>query len=239
MEVAVKMKKSKKDIDKKIMFDKLIPSGNSRNTLIPNTVQNVIRHDDEDNEQMRAKVQRMRKESQPVREQNYHEPDYRDDYDEEEYDNEPVRQPVREPIRKGSAPQRRKTDFQLDDLVQKIEKAKVKTSQTQVQTHQEPVVLPGRKAAVAEEKAQSAEALYNINEEMVAQKIDDAMDKFRCCNCELCRQDITIMALNNMTPKYMLINKNDAPKIAKSMDFSDTTKALMKAILYVKGHARH
>lgn len=238
MEVAVKMKKSKKDIDKKLMFDKLIPSGTSRNTMIPNTVQNVIRHDDEDNEQTRAKVQRMRKTEQPAREQNYREPAYRDDYDDDEYD-EPVRQPVREPIRKGATPQRRKTDFQLDDLVQKIEKAKGKASQSNVQTHQEPVVLPGKKAAAVEEASQQAVELYNINEEMVAQKIDDAMDKFRCCNCELCRQDITIMALNNMTPKYMMINKNDAPKVAKSMDFSDTTKALMKAILYVKGHARH
>lgn len=238
MEVAVKMKKSKKDIDKKLMFDKLIPSGTSRNTMIPNTVQSVIRHDDEDNEQTRAKVQRMRKTEQPAREQGYREPAYRDDYDDDEYD-EPVRQPVREPIRKGATPQRRKTDFQLDDLVQKIEKAKGKASQSNVQTHQEPVVLPGKKAAAVEETSQQAVELYNINEEMVAQKIDDAMDKFRCCNCELCRQDITIMALNNMTPKYMMINKNDAPKVAKSMDFSDTTKALMKAILYVKGHARH
>jgi hypothetical protein len=98
-----------------------------------------------------------------------------------------------------------------------------------------------KKPAAVEVKTNVApkEQYININEEMVKQKIDDAMDKFCCCKCELCRQDVTIMTLNNMTPNYMYIKPYETAAAAKKMDFSETTKALMKSILHVKTHARH
>ena len=44
------MRKTKKDIDKKLMFDKLIPSGADRNSHVPNSLQNVLRTSEEDAE---------------------------------------------------------------------------------------------------------------------------------------------------------------------------------------------
>lgn len=191
------MRKTKKDIDKKLMFDKLIPSGADRSSHVPNSVQNVLRTPEDKNES--------------------------------ELTSAPVIQPTAS-----------------DTPVVIDEAAYTQKNQTHPQ-YAEPAVKKqnsaDKKDVVAAEsnkpKPVLKEQLVNINEEMVKQKIDDAMEKFCCCKCDLCRQDVTVMALNNITPNYMYLKPYDIAATAKKMDFSETTKALMKAILHVKTHARH
>jgi hypothetical protein len=185
------MRKTKKDIDKKLMFDKLIPSGADRNSHVPNSLQNVLRTSEEGVENNSA--------------------------------------PAVQPTASNDAP------VVIDEA------AYTHRGQTQPQYAEPEKEEAEKKPAAVEVKTNVApkEQYININEEMVKQKIDDAMDKFCCCKCELCRQDVTIMTLNNMTPNYMYIKPYETAAAAKKMDFSETTKALMKSILHVKTHARH
>lgn len=86
----------------------------------------------------------------------------------------------------------------------------------------------------------SKAALVNIMERLIAVKIDLAMDKFHCCPCEVCRQEITAFALNKLTPRYItdepeLIEEAMANKEANTQ----VTTALVQAILKIKANPKH
>lgn len=81
--------------------------------------------------------------------------------------------------------------------------------------------------------------MVNIREKMVLEKLDAAFEKFNCCTCYCCKQDVTAMALNNLKPKYVIAAIDDIDKIIAKEDFSEITSAIMKAILEVKKHPRH
>lgn len=81
--------------------------------------------------------------------------------------------------------------------------------------------------------------MVNIREKMVLEKLDAAFEKFNCCTCYCCKQDVTAMALNNLKPKYVIAAIDDMDKIIAKEDYSEVTAAIMKAILEVKKHPRH
>ena len=91
------------------------------------------------------------------------------------------------------------------------------------------------------EKANKSEKILitNIREKMVEQKVDEAMEKFNCCTCSLCRQDVLCRSLNSLPPKYMAVTEEDVDKIIEKEDFSEVTQAIMKAILHVKTNPKH
>lgn len=81
--------------------------------------------------------------------------------------------------------------------------------------------------------------MVNIRERMVMDRLDEALEKFSCCTCFFCRQDVTCMALNSLQPKYIVTTEEDIDKIIENEDSAEVTQAIMKAILYVKTHPRH
>lgn len=81
--------------------------------------------------------------------------------------------------------------------------------------------------------------MVNIRERMVMDRLDEALEKFNCCTCFFCRQDVTCMALNSLQPKYIVTTEEDIDKIIENEDSSEVTQAIMKAILHVKTHPRH
>ena len=81
--------------------------------------------------------------------------------------------------------------------------------------------------------------MVNIREKMVIEKLDAAFEKFNCCSCYCCKQDVTAMTLNNLKPKYVIAAIDDIDKIIAKEDYSEVTAAIMKAILEVKKHPRH
>ncbi|MEG1942833.1 MAG: late competence development ComFB family protein, partial [Angelakisella sp.] len=59
-----------------------------------------------------------------------------------------------------------------------------------------PIPAPAPIQAPAPAAADSKPNIVNIMELLIDDKIDLAMEKFHCCTCDRCRQDITAMALN-------------------------------------------
>lgn len=81
--------------------------------------------------------------------------------------------------------------------------------------------------------------VINITEKMVNMKITEAMERFDCCTCSVCRQDILCKVLNSISPKYMAVAESDIDKIIEKEDFSEVTQAIMKAILNLKANPNH
>lgn len=83
--------------------------------------------------------------------------------------------------------------------------------------------------------------LVNVMEDLVLSKLDSTLARFNCCKCNKCKKDVAAVALNRLTPRYMVMKEDDAIK-RKSVEEeygSEVTSALIQAILIVKKAPRH
>ncbi len=79
----------------------------------------------------------------------------------------------------------------------------------------------------------------NIQEKLVQEKLDTAMSKFSCCDCERCRKEIMALALNELPPRYMVLEKGDTiPQISKQ-EHGAISAAIIKAVVTIKANPKH
>jgi len=81
--------------------------------------------------------------------------------------------------------------------------------------------------------------LVNLMEQLVADRLDEAFSKFNCCRCDKCRRDVAAMALTSLAPNYVVAEPDAVPQLLQECSTKDVSAALVKAILYVKGHPKH
>jgi len=81
--------------------------------------------------------------------------------------------------------------------------------------------------------------LVNLAEQLVADRLDAVFEKFNCCRCDKCRRDVAAMALNTVTPQYVVAAPEEIPGLLAAAETKEISGALVKAILYVKGHPNH
>lgn len=97
-------------------------------------------------------------------------------------------------------------------------------------------------SAITKNDFTSAPRTHNVMEDVVFQKIDEVLERFNCCKCEVCRQDIIAIALNNLPPKYVAATEQKmTTKIQMTMvkAASDANAALVKAAIVVRNNPRH
>lgn len=82
--------------------------------------------------------------------------------------------------------------------------------------------------------------VINIMERLIEDKIGNAMEKFKCCTCPICRLDVAAFALNKLHPKY-IVNEPELLEDALADKESNTqvTTALVQAILKIKSNPNH
>ncbi|MEF9852348.1 MAG: late competence development ComFB family protein [Hydrogenoanaerobacterium sp.] len=80
--------------------------------------------------------------------------------------------------------------------------------------------------------------LVNLTEQMVADKLDDAITKFHCCKCDKCKKDVAAIALNKLKPRYVVAEKVKALSNERAAS-TEVMTAIVQAILIVKAHPRH
>lgn len=81
----------------------------------------------------------------------------------------------------------------------------------------------------------------NIMEKLVIHRIDIALAKMRCCKCDRCRQDILAIALNYLTPHYIVCKEEELDsKIMEDEKYGlEVTSSILKAILLIRKKPRH
>ena len=80
--------------------------------------------------------------------------------------------------------------------------------------------------------------LVNLNERLVADRLDEVFEKFRCCRCDRCRQDVAALALNALPAHYVVASPEEIPSLLEKAPTREVSSALVKAILQVKKHPR-
>lgn len=80
--------------------------------------------------------------------------------------------------------------------------------------------------------------LVNVAELAVKERIEEAMDKFKCCQCDHCVKDVLALAVNNLPPKYIVRNELDQALEIRRYE-ADVISALVNAVIKVKQNPRH
>ena len=81
--------------------------------------------------------------------------------------------------------------------------------------------------------------LVNLVEQLVADRLDGAFDKFNCCRCDKCRRDVAALALNALPPQYVVAEPEDIPRLLEQAPAKEIPSALVKAILQIKNTPKH
>lgn len=84
--------------------------------------------------------------------------------------------------------------------------------------------------------------ILNYMEVLVEEELDNMIEKIGVCKCDRCRMDIKALALNSLTPKYVV---TDSGKLYTKISLLqqqfdvDVLAAITKAALIVKENPRH
>ena len=79
----------------------------------------------------------------------------------------------------------------------------------------------------------------NITEEVLYSKLTNMIAMFKCCNCEKCRQSITLQVLNNVKPEYVYKKPSEVKELIESNNYIDINQPIIRAILDTKSNPPH
>ncbi len=80
--------------------------------------------------------------------------------------------------------------------------------------------------------------LVNLAELAVKERLNEALNRFKCCECDRCIKDIMAIAVNALPPKYVLRSEQDIAVELRKYE-GDVVGALVNAVLKVKNNPRH
>lgn len=85
--------------------------------------------------------------------------------------------------------------------------------------------------------------LVNMMEHYVDERLNELLDQFDCCKCEICLEDMKAFALNRLPAKYVsTINGQVFTRIQQEMESQPTVDldvAVIQAIESVVARPRH
>lgn len=230
------MAKTRKDINKEAMFSKIMPSGASSHNAPP-SVRNVQPFDpyederDKKSAEVKAELEKAHRTPEEIE----------------------AEKKAEEEAKKQQAAQKAKEKAQATDVEEIISSYSKEGEGAEEKKQEEPQKEqpPAPDEATAEKPKEDTAAkpaasepdtaikVINLHERMVAKRIGAALKKFGCCSCTLCRNDAMAMALNTVSPKYVVTTEADVDALIKSENSEEVTQAISKAILHVKANPRH
>ena len=198
-------------------------------------------YEDDDDDEVPVKRNAPKKKKTPQKNYDY------DEYEDDDDDNveEQEFSVSRKPPKKKKVPQKRYDyDEYEDDDDDDVEEQEFSVSRKPVQKKKAPQIQDyeekSNNTQVEKNNNENEIVVMNIYEKVIDMKLDDAIAKFNCCNCQFCRNNIIVATLNNLEPKYVVAQRKELKQLAENTEQSNVTKFLMKSILQVKtkGHKK-
>lgn len=205
-------KKSRRDIDREIMFNKIMPTHlldpeSTEEDIRTETVQKVI-------------VKPAPEETPPPAPETPPEPAA------------PAEKPAA-PKRK-SAP-RKKAASSKQAAGKKAEPA----PEPMPAPEPEPVPQPAPEPPPPPEPPADLPRYRNLTEYLVLYRLDGMIEKFKCCKCEDCRRAIVLYALNTLPPRYSYATKAEIREQIANADSASVLTCLIQAIMQVRANPPH
>ena len=114
--------------------------------------------------------------------------------------------------------------------------------QTQMQYTQEVPVqreIPAPVQAAPAPVSTDDPRYINVTEEVLYSKLTEMIAKFKCCNCEKCRQHIMLHVLNNVKPEYVYKKPSEVKELIANNNYVDINQSIIRAILETKANPPH
>ncbi|MEG0614712.1 MAG: late competence development ComFB family protein [Oscillospiraceae bacterium] len=95
------------------------------------------------------------------------------------------------------------------------------------------------------EKAETpikAETGINVVSELVQEWLPQTLKRFNCCDCDLCKAEMMVEAMNKIPPKYVFVrSEKDFEKLAKIKEQykQQVINALVRITIRSKNHPVH
>ncbi|MCR4925531.1 MAG: late competence development ComFB family protein [Clostridiales bacterium] len=81
--------------------------------------------------------------------------------------------------------------------------------------------------------------LVNVMENIVLEKLESVLSRFKCCKCDRCKKDIVALSLNKLPPKYMVIVEGQPTPDIDTQTNAQVITAMIQAVLAVREKPRH
>lgn len=85
--------------------------------------------------------------------------------------------------------------------------------------------------------------LKNLMEDVVLEKLEQVLKQYpACCQCDQCRRDIAMIALNHLPARYFSTEKGEILSLVQivSQEFeAEVIQKIVEAIKIVNAHPRH
>lgn len=97
-----------------------------------------------------------------------------------------------------------------------------------------------KKNAPAQEK--KADKGINVVAELVTEWLPQTLRRFKCCDCDVCLAEVTVRALNELPPKYVIINDEEDAKLAERIKEEcrpDVLKTLVRLAIAAQKNPKH
>ncbi|WNX84786.1 late competence development ComFB family protein [Agathobaculum sp. NTUH-O15-33] len=79
----------------------------------------------------------------------------------------------------------------------------------------------------------------NLMESLVLRHLDTVIQRFNCCRCDRCRRDVAACSLNHLPPKYVVADPDRLDSMAETIPAKTVYDALIKAVLKVRANPHH
>ena len=84
-----------------------------------------------------------------------------------------------------------------------------------------------------------ASSTINVMESLVLKNVDAVIRRFNVCSCDRCRCDICAYALNNLPPRYAVVQLAKIEKVEAEIPKKVVMDALIKAAILIRSNPRH
>lgn len=207
-------RKTKQDISKEDMFNKIMPSLNQENNndeeeALKKTTRTKSTADKKTTQsKTSASKTRIKKE------------------DKSEEDNKisvpKAKTASRTTTKSNSAVKAVETDDSIEEKPKKRGRSTAKPSENSVEK---------AKKARTTRKKDDDYTVINLNEELLNKRFDEIFQKFHCCHCNGCRFTVMAVALNELPAKYIAVKTNEKDSIIESSDDSHIRSSIIQSIL--------
>ena len=102
-------------------------------------------------------------------------------------------------------------------------------------------VLRARLFARSDNTAPGMEQVSTVNlmESLVLRHLDTVIQRFNCCRCDRCRRDVAACALNLLPPKYVVADPVRLDDLAETIPAKGVYDALIKSVLKIRANPHH
>lgn len=207
-------RKTKQDISKEDMFNKIMPSLNQENN-----------NDEEEapKKTIRNKSTTDKKTTQSKTSASKTRTKKMDESEEDSKVSAPKTKTASRTTKKSnSAVKEVETDDSIDETPKKRGRNTTKPSDNSVEK---------TKKARTTRKKEADYTVINLNEELLNKRFDEIFQKFHCCHCNGCRFTVMAAALNELPAKYIAVKTNEKDSIIEISDDSHIRSSIIQAIL--------